>query len=118
MRRLIGEHMRRSLDTAAHCTTIFEADMSAVERRRREIGATYLPVVARCTIEALRVHPELNAWLEDGRLTRHSAVHLGIAVDLGDGGLVVPVIRDAHRLNDEGLAEAIRTSRAAPGPAS
>ena len=34
VRRLIGEHMRRSLDTAAHCTTIFEADMSAVERRR------------------------------------------------------------------------------------
>jgi pyruvate/2-oxoglutarate dehydrogenase complex dihydrolipoamide acyltransferase (E2) component len=108
VRRLIGEHMRRSLDTAAHCTTIFEADMSAVERRRREIGATYLPVVARGAIEALRVHPELNSWLEDGRLTRHGVVHLGIAVDLGDAGLVVPVIRDAHRLNDEGLAEAIK----------
>jgi pyruvate/2-oxoglutarate dehydrogenase complex dihydrolipoamide acyltransferase (E2) component len=112
VRRLIGEHMRRSLDTAAHCTTVFEADMSAVERRRREIGVTYLPVVARCAIEALRVHPALNAWLDDGRLTRHSEVHLGIAVDLGEGGLVVPVIRDAHRLNDEGLAEAIKDAAA------
>ncbi len=109
MRRLIGRRMTESLQTAAHCTTIAEADMSAVERRRKEIGATYLPVVARCTVEALRQHPQLNAWLEDGdRHTVHDAVQLGIAVDLGDeGGLVVPVIRDAHRLTDEGLAEAI-----------
>ncbi len=108
VRRLIGEHMRRSLDTAAHCTTIFEADMSAVELRRSEIGATYVPVVARCVVEALRAHPALNAWLQDDRLTRHEAVHLGIAVDLGDHGLVVPVIRDAQVLSDEGLAGAIR----------
>ena len=108
MRRLIGEHMRRSLDTAAHCTTIFEADMSAVERRRRAIGATYLPVVARCVAETLREHPALNAWLQDDRLTTHSDVHLGVAVDLGAGGLLVPVVRDAHLLSDEGLARAIR----------
>jgi pyruvate/2-oxoglutarate dehydrogenase complex dihydrolipoamide acyltransferase (E2) component len=108
VRRLIGEHMRRSLDTAAHCTTIFEADMSAVERRRAQVRTTYLPIVARCVVDALREHPALNAWLQDDRLVRHEAVHLGIAVDLGDAGLVVPVIRDAQLLSDEGLAHAIR----------
>lgn len=108
MRRLIGEHMRRSLDTAAHCTTIAEADMTAVEARRAEIRTTYLPVVARCVVEALREHPALNTWLREDRLVRHDAVHLGIAVDLGpERGLIVPVIHDAQRLSDEGLAEAI-----------
>lgn len=108
MRRLIGEHMRRSLDTAAHCTTIAEADMTAVEARRTALGTTYLPVVARQVVEALREHPALNAWLAEDRLVRHDAVHLGIAVDLGpERGLIVPVIRDAQRLSDEGLAAAI-----------
>ena len=70
MRRSIGEHMKRSLETAAHCTTMVEADMSAVERRRAQIGTTALPIVARCVVEALREHPALNAWLEGDTFTR------------------------------------------------
>jgi 2-oxoglutarate dehydrogenase E2 component (dihydrolipoamide succinyltransferase) len=108
MRRSIGEHMKRSLEVAAHCTTIVECDMSAVERRRRQIGSTYLPVVARCAVETLREFPALNAWLEDDRFTQHDAVHLGIAVSLDEEGLIVPVVRDAQDLSDEGLAKRIR----------
>ena len=52
MRRQIGEHMLRSLHTAAHCTTIVEADMSAIEMARGRLS--YLPFVARATIAALR----------------------------------------------------------------
>jgi pyruvate/2-oxoglutarate dehydrogenase complex dihydrolipoamide acyltransferase (E2) component len=108
MRRTIGEHMKRSLETAAHCTTIVECDMSAVERRRAAIGTTALPIVARCVVEALREFPDLNAWLEDDTFTRHDGVHLGIAVSLGDDGLIVPVVRDAQNLSDEGLGRRIR----------
>jgi 2-oxoglutarate dehydrogenase E2 component (dihydrolipoamide succinyltransferase) len=105
MRRRIGEHMRRSLDTAAHCTTVVEADMSAIEAARGKLS--YLPFVARAAIAALREHPSLNATLEGDRLTVHDEVNLGIAVSLGEDGLIVPVVKNAHELSHEGLAKRI-----------
>jgi pyruvate/2-oxoglutarate dehydrogenase complex dihydrolipoamide acyltransferase (E2) component len=106
MRRQIGEHMRRSLDTAAHCTTIVEADMSRIESARGP--HSYLPFVARATIAALREFPMLNATFEGDRLTMHEEVNLGIAVSLGEEGLIVPVVHHAHELSHEGLAARIR----------
>jgi pyruvate/2-oxoglutarate dehydrogenase complex dihydrolipoamide acyltransferase (E2) component len=105
MRKRIAEHMVQSLRTAAHCTTIVEADMSRIEAARGRLS--YLPFVARTTIDALREHPTLNATLEGELLTVHEPVHLGIAVSLGEHGLVVPVIRNAHELSHEGLAARI-----------
>jgi len=73
------------------------------------LAVVELPIVARATVEALRELPALNAWLEGERYTRHDeAVHLGIAVSLGEDGLIVPVVRDAHLLSAEGLAGSIR----------
>jgi 2-oxoglutarate dehydrogenase dihydrolipoamide succinyltransferase (E2 component) len=108
MRRTVGEHMKRSLDTAATCTTWIEADMSRVERARREAGLTALPYVARATIDALREYPSLNAWLQGDQHTVHQEVNLGIAVSLGEDGLIVPVIRSAQDLSVEGLAKGIK----------
>jgi len=108
MRRAIGEHMKRSLDTAATCTTWIEADMGRVERARAQLGVTALPVVGRAVVETLREHPALNAWLEGDRHTLHRDVHLGIAVSLGDDGLIVPVVADAQDLSVEGLGARIR----------
>ncbi len=107
MRRSIAAHMTASLDTAAHCTSITEADMSGIESARRRLGLSYLPFVARCTVAALQSHPDLNATLEGEMLTRHTAVHLGIAVSLGADGLIVPVVHDAQDLSAEGLAKRI-----------
>ena len=106
MRKKIGEHMRHSLDTAAHCTTIVEADMSGIESKRGKLS--YLPFVARSVIEALREYPLMNATLEGDRITIHDEVHLGIAVSLGEKGVIVPVVRDAHLLSHEGLAEKVK----------
>jgi pyruvate/2-oxoglutarate dehydrogenase complex dihydrolipoamide acyltransferase (E2) component len=108
MRKLVGDHMKRSLDTAATCTTWIEADMSRVERARREVGLTALPFVARATIDALREYPALNAWLEGDQHTLHADVNLGIAVSLGDDGLIVPVIQSAQDLSAEGLSKRIK----------
>jgi pyruvate/2-oxoglutarate dehydrogenase complex dihydrolipoamide acyltransferase (E2) component len=106
MRKRIAEHMVRSLHTAAHCTTIVEVDMSRIEAVRGR--HSYLPLVARATIGALREHPGLNATLDGDMLTVHEEVHLGIAVSLGEEGLIVPVIHNAHELSHEGLATRIR----------
>ncbi len=108
MRRQIGEHMKRSLETAATCTTWIEVDMSRVERERARLKVTALAFVARAAIVALREYPALNAWLEGDRYTRVDAVNLGIAVSLGEDGLIVPVVHNAHELSEEGLAARIR----------
>lgn len=107
-RKTIASRMTHSLATAAHCHSFMEVDMTRVETIRRELGVTALPVVARAAIEALRAHPSLNAWLDGDMRTLHSAVHLGIAVSLGEDGLIVPVIRDAHELSIEGLSTKIK----------
>ena len=106
MRKQIGAHMVRSLQTAAHCTTVVEADMSRIEEARGRLS--YLPFVARATIAALREFPMLNATLEGDRLTVHEEVNLGIAVSLGEEGLIVPVVKNAHELSHEGLATRIK----------
>ena len=108
MRRQIGEHMKRSLDTAATCTTWIEVDMARVQSARARLGVTALAFVSRACIDAIREHPALNAWLEGDRYTRHTDVNLGIAVSLGDDGLIVPVIPRAHELSVEGLAARIK----------
>jgi 2-oxoglutarate dehydrogenase E2 component (dihydrolipoamide succinyltransferase) len=129
MRQAIARHMVESRHTAAHCTTIVEADFSRVGARRRElreqmrrrgVNLTYLAFVARATVEALQEHPRLNASVEGDEIVYHEDVNLGIAVAL-DQGLIVPVIRRAQRLSLEGtaaaiadLAERARTKRLAP----
>ena len=115
MRQAIARHMTESRRTAAHCTTIVEADFSRVAARRRElreamrrrgVNLTYLAFVARATVEALQEYPRLNASVDGTDIVYHDDVNLGIAVAL-DAGLVVPVIRRAQRLSLEGMAAAI-----------
>jgi 2-oxoglutarate dehydrogenase E2 component (dihydrolipoamide succinyltransferase) len=107
MRRAIAEHMTRSLATAAHCMTVIEVDMSAIIRARRAAGLGLLPYVARSVAESLCAFPGMNATLEGDILTRHGSVNLGIAVSLGDRGLIVPVIERAETLEVAELAERI-----------
>ena len=108
MRQAIGARMLQSLQTAATCTTVVEADLIRIEAARKQTGFTYLPYIARATIDTLREFPQLNATLEGDTLTTYDGVHLGIAVSLGEGGLIVPVIRDAQELSVEGLAKRIK----------
>ncbi|MEJ7825256.1 MAG: dihydrolipoamide acetyltransferase family protein [Solirubrobacteraceae bacterium] len=108
MRAQIGEHMHRSLQTAATCTTWIEVDMSRIEIVRKQLAITALPLISRCVIGALVDFPLVNAWLQDDVHTIHEQVNLGIAVDLGDDGLIVPVVRGAQDLSPEGLSRRIR----------
>jgi 2-oxoglutarate dehydrogenase dihydrolipoamide succinyltransferase (E2 component) len=118
MRRGIAEHMRRSLDTAAHVTSAIEVDMSRVVAVREKLKAeytkaygvnpTYLAFVARAAVETLRDWPWLNAELRGESIVTHSYVNLGFAVALeGGAGLIVPVVKNAEGLNLLGLARAI-----------
>src|SRR5690242_1082068 len=69
MRQAIGSRMVQSLQTAATCTTIAEADMSRIEVARKAAKMSYLPFQARATIETLLEFPALNATLEGDQHT-------------------------------------------------
>jgi pyruvate dehydrogenase E2 component (dihydrolipoamide acetyltransferase) len=117
-RQVIAQRMVESLQTSAQLTTVVEADVTAIARLRNRAKAafearegvklTFLPFFALATVEALKVHPKLNAVIDtaNGQVTYHDAEHLGIAVDT-ERGLIVPVIRNAGDLNIAGLARKI-----------
>jgi pyruvate dehydrogenase E2 component (dihydrolipoamide acetyltransferase) len=118
MRRGIAEHMRRSLDTAAHVTSAIEVDMSKIVAARAAlkkefqsaygVNPTYLAFVARAATDTLKDYPYVNGELRGDSIVTRNYVNLGIAVELADGkGLIVPVIRNAEGLNLLGVARGI-----------
>ncbi len=117
IRRRTAEHMVRSRATSAHALVVLEADYEAVERVRLEarerfraeegFSLTYLPFVARATVEALGEWPHLNASVGEDSLIVHHGVNLGIAVDLDHAGLIVPVVHRAEELTLRGMARRI-----------
>jgi 2-oxoglutarate dehydrogenase E2 component (dihydrolipoamide succinyltransferase) len=118
MRRGIANHMRHSLDTAAHVTSAIEVDMSRVvglrEKLKREyqssygVNPTYLAFIARATVETLRDWPLVNAEIRGESIVQRSHANLGFAVALDEGkGLIVPVLKHAEGLNLLGMARGI-----------
>ncbi len=118
MRRGIAEHMRRSLDTAAHVTSAIEVDMSRVVAIREKlkpefqkqygVNPTYLIFVARAVVETLKKYPWTNGEIRGEQIVTRPYVNLGFAVELVDGkGLIVPVVKHAEGLNLLGMAQAV-----------
>jgi pyruvate dehydrogenase E2 component (dihydrolipoamide acetyltransferase) len=117
-RQVIAKRMVESLQTSAQLTTVVEADVTNIARLRDRAKAafqaregvklTFLPFFAQATVEALKIHPVLNAVIneESKEITYHAAEHLGIAVDT-ERGLMVPNIHNAGDLNIGGLARKI-----------
>jgi pyruvate dehydrogenase E2 component (dihydrolipoamide acetyltransferase) len=115
-RQVIAQRMVESLHVSAQLTTVVEADVTAIARLRdrakddfeaREgVKLTFLPFFALAAVEALKVHPKLNAVIDGDQVTYHDAEHVGIAVDT-ERGLMVPVIHSAGDLNIGGLARKI-----------
>ena len=120
LRIRIGENLIRAKQTAAHVWTSVEVDYERVERVRaahqaawkKEEGfsLTYLPFIARATIDALKEYPVVNSsfFMEEKKAVFHRSVNLGIAIDLDQKGLVVATIRNADGLRLVGLARSIR----------
>ncbi|GAA1837249.1 2-oxoglutarate dehydrogenase, E2 component, dihydrolipoamide succinyltransferase [Microlunatus capsulatus] len=118
LRKTIAKRMVESQQVSATLTATVEVDLTAISRIRAKAkdafkaqeGASlsYLPFIAKATVEALKVHPKLNATIdtEAGEVTYPASEHLGIAVDT-EKGLLVPVIKDAGDLNIGGIAKKI-----------
>ena len=115
-RQVIAQRMVESLRVSAQLTTVVEADVTAIARLRDRAKAdfearegvklTFLPFFALAAVEALKMHPRLNAVIDGDQVTYNDAEHLGVAVDT-ERGLMVPVIHNAGDLNIGGLARKI-----------
>ncbi len=120
LRVRIGENMIRAKQTAAHVWTSVEVDYERVERVRQRhkeafkaaegFSLTYLPFIARATIDALQEYPVVNSsfYLEEKKAVFHRSVNLGIAIDLNQRGLVVASIRNSDGLRLVGIARQIK----------
>lgn len=119
MRRVIAQRMHASLQEMAQLTMGMEVQMDeaaklrsqlAVEWEAEGVRPSYTDLVIRAVAKALRLHPWLNAEVTERGIELHRAVHVGMAVAL-EGGLVVPVVRDADALTLHDLA--VETARLA-----
>jgi pyruvate dehydrogenase E2 component (dihydrolipoamide acetyltransferase) len=110
VRRTIAERLRESVNQAVHFNVMDEADVSFLDDARKRLAAasgekvSFLPFVAAACCRLLagqegHAFARLNSTVDDqaGQIVQHRAVHLGIATDT-DSGLMVPVLRDSHRL--------------------
>ena len=129
MRKSISEHMVMSLRTSAHVTTFFEVDCSNVLAAREKLKADYEAAGAKLTVtpffvlaavRALKRFPILNASVEGATIVYKKTINIGVAVNI-EGGLLVPVIRNAgekdlqqlsREIND--LGERARTKKLSP----
>lgn len=116
IRKRIAEHMIMSKRTSAHVTTLMEADMSHVVAHRKTHKPDFAKQGARLTftayfvaaaVEALKAHPMVNASWTDQGILLHPDINIGMATDLGEEGLIVPVIKQAASLSLLGIARAV-----------
>ena len=118
IRKVIARHMRHSLETAAQVTTVIEVDMTGVVNLRKKwkpeyqsrygVNLTYVPFVARATIDAIGRWPWVNAEVHGESALIKKYVNLGMAVAVDDAkGLMVPVIQHAEEKNLVGLSRSV-----------
>jgi pyruvate dehydrogenase E2 component (dihydrolipoamide acetyltransferase) len=118
VRKVIARHMRHSLETAAQVTTVIEVDMTGVVGLRKKwkpiyaerhgVNLTYVPFVARATMDAIGRWPWVNAEIRGESALIKRYVNLGMAVAIDDSkGLMVPVVHHAEELNLVGLSRAV-----------
>jgi 2-oxoglutarate dehydrogenase E2 component (dihydrolipoamide succinyltransferase) len=120
LRGRIAGNMVQAKQTAAHVWTSVEVDYERIARARTAhkdafkategFSLTYLPFIIRATVDALAAFPVVNSLfnLEAGTHTFNNSVHMGIAVDLDQKGLVVATVRDADSMTLKGAARSVR----------
>ena len=117
MRRAIANRMAVSKAEIPHAWTLVEVDMTGLAALREKekaafaeregVRLTYLPFIVKAAVDSLKEHPVLNSVWDGDRIVLRKQINVGVAVDLEEGALIVPVIRGADELNIVGLARRI-----------
>ena len=117
IRRAIANRMALSKSEIPHAWTLVEVDMTGLAMLREKekeafaaregVKLTYLPFIVKAAVEALKEQPALNSVWDGDRIVLRKQKNVGIAVDLEEGALIVPVLKNADELNIVGLARRI-----------
>jgi len=117
MRKMIAENMLYSTHISAHVTSFVEADVTGLVRWRKKVKdnffdkygekLTFTPLFVQSVAQALREYPRVNASIEGDKIYLKKDINIGIAVALANDNLIVPVIKNADRMNLVGLTAAV-----------
>ena len=117
MRKIISENMVYSKHVSPHVTSFVEADVTHLvmwrERYKKEFEKkynqklTFTPMIMEAVVKAIREFPGINISVEGTNLLYKKNINIGMAVALPSGNLIVPVIKNADRLNLVGLSAAV-----------
>jgi 2-oxoglutarate dehydrogenase E2 component (dihydrolipoamide succinyltransferase) len=117
MRKIIAEHMVMSKHVSPHVTSFVEADvtnivnwrnkMKKVFEKREGENLTFTPIFAEAIVKTIKDYPLINVSVSGNQIVKRKDINLGMATALPSGNLIVPVIKQADRMNLTGLAKAI-----------
>ncbi|RMA58486.1 dihydrolipoamide acetyltransferase family protein [Ulvibacter antarcticus] len=117
MGKLIAHHMVESVQTSAHVQSFIEADVTKIWNWRKKVkdafakregeNLTFTPIFMEAVAKALKDFPMMNIALDGDRIIKRKNINLGMAAALGDGNLIVPVIKNADQLNLVGMSKAV-----------
>lgn len=117
MRKMIADHMVRSVQTSPHVTSFVEADVTRMVQWRSKNKAefekahgtklTFTPLIAEAIVKAIRDFPGVNATVDGDRIIIKKQINLGMAAALPSGNLIVPVIKNADQFSLVGLAKQV-----------
>lgn len=117
MRKLIAEHMVRSVHTSPHVTSFAEADVTNMVRWREQVKKdfekregekiTFMPLFVEAVVKCIKKFPLVNCSLDGDKIILKKDINIGMAAALPSGNLIVPVIRNADTLNLVGLTKQV-----------
>jgi len=117
MRRLIADHMVNSKHTSPHVTSFVEADVTNLVNWRNRVKGpfqkkygekiTFTPIFVEAVAKAIGDYPMINVSVNGNQIIRKKSINVGMATALPSGNLIVPVIKNANRLNLLGLAQSV-----------
>ena len=117
MGKMIAHHMVQSNLTAAHVQSFIEVDVTNIWNWRNKHKAsfekregeklTFTPIFMEAIAKAIKDFPMVNVSVDGDKIIKRKNINIGMAAALPDGNLIVPVIKNADRLNLVGMAKAV-----------
>lgn len=117
MGKLIAHHMMESIQTSAHVQSFIEADVTEIWNWRKKVkdeflkregeNLTFTPIFMEAVAKAIKKFPMINISVQGDNIIKKKHINIGMAAALGDGNLIVPVIKDADQLNLVGMTKRV-----------
>ena len=117
MRKLIADHMVMSKHVSPHVTSFVEADVTEIVNWRNKVkksfaeregeNITFTPIFIEAIVKAIKDFPGINISVSGNNIIKRKDINIGMATALPSGNLIVPVIKQADRLNLTGLAKSV-----------